>query len=146
MALTQNGLGCEGSDVPGFQVTKASSEPVHTGTVCNGGTVCQAELVDRRLGDYFANTVAADGMTVVSVSDTRQGGSVALPLAVRQVNGPNLRTPTASTADAPAPTGDSLASTPGSVEESGLPATGGGLALFGLGLAGLAATARRRRG
>ncbi|MBW3620627.1 MAG: glycoside hydrolase, partial [Actinobacteria bacterium] len=140
VALTRTGLGCDGSDVPGFQVTRASSEPIHTGTVCNGGTICQAEAVDRRLGDYFANTVAADGMTVVSVSDTRQGGSVALPLAVRQVSGPSLRA-----AVAPAVPAEAAEPTAADAGASPLPTTGGGLALAGLGLVGLAATARRRR-
>ena len=68
-------------------MTTASSEPVHYGTICQGGTVCQAELVDRRLGDYFANEIDATGNTYISVSDTRQGGSVALPLVIRQVGG-----------------------------------------------------------
>lgn len=140
VALTQTGLGCDGSDVPGFQVTQATSEPIHTGTVCNGGTVCQAELVDRRLGDYFANTVAADGMTVVAVSDTRQGGSVALPLAVRQVSGPDLRAPGGATS----PSDDSAVPAPSPDQGTGLPATGGGLAMVGFGLAALAATQRKR--
>jgi hypothetical protein len=141
VALTQTGLGCESSDVPGFQTAKASAEPVHTGTICNQGTVCQAQLVDRRLGDYFANTVAADGMTVVAVSDTRQSGSVALPLAVRQVSGTSLR----GGADADTSPDDATAApTPDTDAGSGLPATGGGFAVVGLGLAALAATTRRR--
>lgn len=53
VAQTLNGLGCRESTSPGFKVTRATPEPVHVGTVCQGGTICQAELVDRRLGDYF---------------------------------------------------------------------------------------------
>jgi hypothetical protein len=90
VAQSLTGLGCEESDVAGFTVTTASSEPVHYGTVCNGGTVCQARVVDRRLGDYFSNAVDAEGRTVIAVSDTRQGGAVALPLMIRQTGGPTI--------------------------------------------------------
>jgi hypothetical protein len=92
VAQSLTGLGCESSPVPGFTVTRATAEdePVHRGTICNGGTVCQAQLVDRRLGDYFSNAVDADGNTVIAVSDTRQGGAVALPLMIRQTGGPTL--------------------------------------------------------
>jgi hypothetical protein len=90
VAQSQTGLGCEASSVAGFTLTQASSEPVHTGTICNGGTVCQARLVDRRLGDYFSNAVDAEGRTVIAVSDTRQGGAVALPLVIRQTGGPTI--------------------------------------------------------
>jgi hypothetical protein len=90
VAQSLTGLGCEESDLAGFTVTKASDEPVHHGTVCNGGTVCQARVVDRRLGDYFSNAVDADGNTVIAVSDTRSGGAVALPLVIRQTGGPTI--------------------------------------------------------
>jgi hypothetical protein len=66
---------------------------VHHGTICNSGTVCQAQAVDRRMGDYFADTVNRDGEVVISVSDTRQGGAVALPLVIRQVSGPTVGDP-----------------------------------------------------
>jgi hypothetical protein len=66
VAQTLTGLGCASSTAPGFRVTKATPEPFHTGTVCTGGTICEAELIDRRLGD-----------------------SVALPAFFRQVAGPS---------------------------------------------------------
>jgi hypothetical protein len=69
---------------------QATTEPVHTGTICTGGTLCQAQAIDRRLGDYFANAVDRDGNTYISVSDTRQGGAVSLPLVIRQVGGPGV--------------------------------------------------------
>ena len=72
---------------------RATTEPVHTGTICTGGTACQAQAIDRRLGDYFANTIDRDGNTLISVSDTRQGGAVSLPLAIRQVGGPGVGDP-----------------------------------------------------
>ena len=93
-AHTSSGLGCEGETsaarLAAFNVVQASDEPPHTGTVCQGGTLCQALLIDRRLGDYFAVEVAGDGSVHIAVSDTRQGGAVALPLHIRQVGGPKL--------------------------------------------------------
>ncbi|AXV06775.1 hypothetical protein DVS28_a2091 [Euzebya pacifica] len=80
-------------DVAGFNVVQASTAPVHHGTVCTGGTVCQARAVDRRLGDYFGNEIASGGGMVIAVSDTQQGGSVALPLGIRQVAGPSFTEP-----------------------------------------------------
>lgn len=89
-AQTLNAFGCEGGDVAGFNLVTASSEPVHQGTVCNGGTTCQAFAIDRRLGDYFSNETDQNGNIVVAVSDTRQGGPVSLPLRIRQVSGPTI--------------------------------------------------------
>ncbi len=88
VAQTQNGLGCLGSNAPGFRTTRATPEPFHVGTICMGGTVCQAELVDRRLGDYFTIDVDTTGALVAAYSDTRQGGSVSLPAFLRQTGGP----------------------------------------------------------
>jgi len=90
VAQTENAVGCGESRIPGFTLTQASPEPVHFGTICQGGTVCQAELVDRRLGDYFANEITRDGNVYISVGDTRRGGSVALPRVIRQVGGPSF--------------------------------------------------------
>ncbi|MGI9016514.1 MAG: cell wall-binding repeat-containing protein [Euzebya sp.] len=92
-AHTGNGLGCGGSDIPGFQYTTSTSEPIHFGTICQGGTLCQTMAVDRRLGDYFANEIDGQGNVYISVSDTRQGGGVSLPLVVRQTGGDNFLDP-----------------------------------------------------
>jgi len=135
VATTSTGLGCAGAEGAGFTLTTASSEPVHTGTICQGGTVCQAELVDRRLGDYFSIVADLDGFIHVAVSDTRQGGAIALPLHIRQVSGATLDgAPDPVQTDPPQP----------APEPDPLPATGAGLALLGLGLA-LTASALRRR-
>lgn len=153
-ALTQNGLGCGGGpdQQPGFVVSQASIDAPHTGQICSTGTTCEARAVDRRLGDYFANTIDQDGRTLISVTDTRQGGAVGLPLQIRQVSGPLLRGFDAS-APAPAPT-EEPAPAPEPTEEPApevepidedLPATGGGLLLTGLGLMTMAMGARRRR-
>lgn len=89
-AATLNGLGCGHSDAPGFTVSTATADPVHQGTICNGGTVCQAEGVDRRMGDYFTIEIDNTGRMWAGYSDTRRGGAVALPGFVRQSGGPVL--------------------------------------------------------
>ncbi|HEX4734982.1 MAG TPA: hypothetical protein VH247_11245, partial [Thermoleophilaceae bacterium] len=68
--------------------------PFHVGTVCMGGTICQAEVVDRRLGDYFTIDTDTTGALVAAYSDTRQGGSVALPAFFRQTGGTTFVAPT----------------------------------------------------
>lgn len=98
-AVTVNGLGCDGSDNPGFTVVQASSEPVHYGTVCQGGTLCQAQAIDRRMGDYFSNVIDTEGNQVIAVSDTTQGGGVSLPRVIRQTGGVQFT----ATTDNPAP-------------------------------------------
>jgi len=66
------------------------AEPFHIGTICMGGTICQAEAVDRRLGDYFTIDVDTTGALVAAYSDTRQGGAVSLPAFLRQTGGPKF--------------------------------------------------------
>ena len=61
-AATDQGLGC---NARGPAATAPSSagpsprEPVHTGTISQGGTTCQAMAIDRRLGDYFSMDINA---------------------------------------------------------------------------------------
>lgn len=109
LAYTSSGLGCigEGSaaKLAAFSVMQASDEPPHTGTICQGGTLCQAQLIDRRLGDYFGLEVAGDGSVHIAMSDTRQGGAVALPLHIRQVGGPKLDGSMTAQATAPSRSG-----------------------------------------
>ena len=87
VAQSLTGLGCSRSAVPGFKTTRATPQPFHVGTVCMGGTICQAQLVDRRLGDYFTIDIDTNGALVAAYSDTRQGGSVSLPAFFRQTGG-----------------------------------------------------------
>jgi hypothetical protein len=87
VAQTLTGLGCKTSTAPGFRVTKGTPEAIHTATVCTGGTICQAQLVDRRLGDYFTIDIDAAGNLVAAYSDTRRGGAVALPAFLKQTGG-----------------------------------------------------------
>ena len=72
---------------------QTTQDPVHLGTICTGGTTCQAMAIDRRLGDYFANAIDREGNTYISVSDTMQGGAVSLPRVIRQVGGPTVGDP-----------------------------------------------------
>lgn len=142
VAHTSSALGC-GQDRPaGFRISQASSEAIHTGTICQHGTTCQTDLTDRRLGDYFSIEADADRALHVAVSDTRQGGAVALPLHIRQVDGPKLTDqaggpPHGPPADVPAGPPDTRPA------GRSLPATGGGLGLAVLGVAA-AVLARRR--
>lgn len=151
-AVTLTGLGCASSPTPSFTVTTATQDPVHTGTICQGGTTCQAMAIDRRLGDYFSMEVDGTGHVYMGYSDTRKAGSVALPGFVRQAAGPSLLAPRTAPGRGPtATTGQPAAAVPpGSTPQPAgqLPATGaasllplsGALVLLGVGLA-----IRRRR-
>ncbi|MFY9586622.1 MAG: sialidase family protein [Actinomycetota bacterium] len=86
-AQTITGLGCGNGKAPKFRVTQATDEPFHHGTICMGGTVCQAQLIDRRLGDYFTIDIDPQGRLVAAYSDTRKDGSVALGAFLRQSSG-----------------------------------------------------------
>jgi hypothetical protein len=55
-----------------------------------GGTICQAQAIDRRLGDYFTIDIDTSGGLVAAYSDTRQGGAVSLPSFLRQTAGPKF--------------------------------------------------------
>jgi hypothetical protein len=66
--------------------------------VCQGGTTCVATGQDRRLGDYFTNTIDGNGCVLIATGDTRltdptTGGAfpTARPLFLRQDSGPALR-------------------------------------------------------
>ncbi len=126
-AATTTGLGCAASATPSFSVAVATPTPIHTGTICTGGTVCQAELVDRRLGDYFSVDVDRTGRMYVGYSDTQTAAAVSLPAFVRQRGGPSLLVPhTGITKTPTATTGLPTAAVPASVLPGGgaLAATG----------------------
>ena len=86
-AQTLNGLGCSGSDAPGFKVVTATPRAVHTSTICQGGTACQAAAIDRRLGDFFTIEIDNSGHVWGGYSDTAEGGATALPGFVHQSGG-----------------------------------------------------------
>lgn len=89
-AQTVNGLGCGTSTRSGFRTAVATRDPVHKGTICNSGTICQAQGIDRRMGDYFTIDIDETGRVWAGYSDTRRGGGVALPGFVRQRGGPRF--------------------------------------------------------
>ena len=98
-AATTTGLGCAR-----FSRAVATPTPVHTGTICQGGTTCQATLTDRRLGDYFSVDVDNTGRMYVGYSDTQVPAAVSLPAFVRQKDGPSLLVPHGGTAEEPTAT------------------------------------------
>jgi hypothetical protein len=128
-AATTTGLGCATSQTPAFtEPAVATPTPVHTGTICNGGTTCQAQLIDRRLGDYFSVDVDNTGRMYMGYSDTQVAGAVSLPAFVRQKGGPALLVARSGGPGKPtATTGQPPVKVPaGSLPKGVLPAAGWG--------------------
>jgi hypothetical protein len=153
-ATTITGHGCGAGRSPAFSRAVMTPDPIHTGTICQGGTTCQATATDRRLGDYFSVDITNDGMMYAGYSDTAQGGGISLPAFVKQNGGTpligstkpvgqpappekpnNPGTPTGPGGGTGGGGGDDLAATG---LDLALPATAGLLALVVIGL-------RRRR-
>jgi hypothetical protein len=103
-AATTTGLGCAGSTTPSFSVTVATPTPIHIGTICQGGTTCQATLTDRRLGDYFSVDIDGTGRMYVGYSDTQVNAGVSLPAFVRQRSGPAMLVPRGTAGSSPSAT------------------------------------------
>jgi hypothetical protein len=85
------------SKKPSGTTVDAAGRYVHNGWVCQGGTTCVATGQDRRLGDYFTNTLDARGCVLIATGDTlltdpTTGGPypTARPLFIRQNGGPRL--------------------------------------------------------
>ena len=87
VAQTLNGLGCGGSKSPGFRTTTATPRAMHTSTICQGGTACQAMAIDHRLGDFFTIEIDNSGHVWGGYSDTAEGGATALPGFIHQSGG-----------------------------------------------------------
>lgn len=87
VAQTVSGLGCAASPTPRFTVSIATPRPFHRGTICDEGTSCQAQLVDRRLGDYFEIAVDRTGRLWGVFADTQSAGIVGIASFVRQSGG-----------------------------------------------------------
>lgn len=146
-ATSITALGCAGGKLPSFSVATMTPDPIHTGTICQGGTACQATATDRRLGDYFSVEVDGEGRMVAAYSDTRQGGSISLPGFVRQNGGASLL---ADKKAVTPPKKDPPKVTPPKAqpEQPRLPSTGMELALpavAGMAVATAAIVRRRRR-
>jgi hypothetical protein len=85
-------------------VTVATPAPIHIGTICQGGTTCQATLTDRRLGDYFSVDIDGTGRMYVGYSDTQVNAGVSLPAFVRQRSGPAMLVPRGTAGSSPSAT------------------------------------------
>src|SRR3954447_488196 len=104
-------LDCEDSDVtigeahilnalaptPTIDTANASGRSIHTGSVCQGGTLCVAQNKDRRLGDFFTNSIDSRGCVLIASGDTTQtdpntGQQLAysLPIYMAQTSGEGL--------------------------------------------------------
>jgi hypothetical protein len=82
-----------------ISVINASGRFIHQGGICDSGTTCVATGQDRRLGDYFTNSVDSSGCVVIASGDTTvmdpiSGGprATSLPIFIRQTSGPSLTT------------------------------------------------------
>jgi hypothetical protein len=118
--------------------TNASGRFIHQGGICDSGTTCVATGQDRRLGDYFNNSIDANGCVIISSGDTTvldvtgQPRITSLPIFIKQNSGPSLTSGL-----------DCATLSPNVPEATYLPA------LIGAGVLGVGATAiarRRRRG
>jgi hypothetical protein len=58
------------SAAPAIQSVNASGRPVHVGDICQGGTLCNTSGKDRRMGDYFENSIDGRGCVIIAASDT----------------------------------------------------------------------------
>jgi hypothetical protein len=71
--------------------------PIHVGSVCQGGTTCVAENKDRRLGDFFTNSMDSRGCVLIASGDTTQTDpntgqqfAYSLPIFMQQTSGEGL--------------------------------------------------------
>jgi hypothetical protein len=102
------------SPTPSVSVVDAAGRPIHSGSICAGGTACAAENVitseDRRLGDYFTDAVDSRGCLMIATGDTTLVDSItglaspiSHPLFLHQDGGTSLTgQPCAATSSAPA--------------------------------------------
>jgi hypothetical protein len=78
-------------------VTDAGGPFIHQGGLCNSGTTCAATGQDRRLGDYFANSIDGIGCVLIASGDTTTKDAItgteritSLPIFLRQNSGQSL--------------------------------------------------------
>jgi len=102
-------------------VTQASRS-IHQGGICDSGTTCVASGQDRRLGDYFTNSVDANGCVVIASGDTTVADAVSgqpratsLPIFIQQSSGPSLTGGTCS----PTVTAATISGSPTPTPQSG---------------------------
>ena len=66
--------------------------PIHTGGMCQSGTTCVATGQDRRLGDFFTDSVDQNGCVLIASGETHTQPTAATsrPLFLQQTNGTSL--------------------------------------------------------
>jgi hypothetical protein len=110
----------------------AAGEVIHSGGTCQEGTTCVATGQDRRLGDFFTDSLDSNGCVLIASGETVTDPTAATsrPIFLQQTSGPSL---TGGVCGSP------LATT--------LPETPAVPALFAIGAVGIGAGwyARRRR-
>jgi hypothetical protein len=89
-----------GADNPAsaqMTVVNAAGRSIHEGGICQGGTACVATGQDRRLGDFFTNSLDARGCVMIATGDTERDDPLtqnqlptSLPTILRQSAGPPL--------------------------------------------------------
>jgi hypothetical protein len=82
---------------PTIDAVNASGRRIHASSVCQGGTACVAENKDRRLGDFFTNSLDSRGCVLIASGDTTQTDpttgqqfAYSLPIFMQQSSGQGL--------------------------------------------------------
>ena len=82
---------------PTVDSVNASGRRIHASSVCQGGTACVAENKDRRLGDFFTNSIDSRGCVMIASGDTTQTDpdtgqqfAYSLPIFMQQTSGQGL--------------------------------------------------------
>src|SRR5439155_19792386 len=82
---------------PTIDSVNASRRRIHASSVCQGGTACVAENKDRRLGDFFTNSLDSRGCVLIASGDTTQTDpntgqqfAYSLPIFIQQTSGEGL--------------------------------------------------------
>src|SRR3954447_5482978 len=85
------------TDNPTVTTVDAAGRPIHDNGVCQGGTTCAATGQDRRLGDFFTNSIDSRGCVFIASGDTTKpdpvtgaARQISLPIFLRQDSGPAL--------------------------------------------------------
>jgi hypothetical protein len=86
------------AEPPTLDTVNAAGRPISVNnSVCQGGTLCVAEMKDRRLGDFFTNGLDNRGCVLIASGDTTQSDpstgrplAISLPIFLRQTAGPPL--------------------------------------------------------
>ena len=111
---------------PSESVVDAAGRPIHSGSICAGGTTCAADNAitaeDRRLGDFFTDSIDNQGCLMIATGDTTivdaiTGGEspISHPVFLRQDSGTGLTGQSCGTASSSG-TGTSTGTSKGSTK------------------------------